>query len=261
MDDFRFRDRSAWWFGYFVRYFIGAAVGILIVQYLVENSPVNIIGSGFFRSQIQNTGQPDLNVYYLWILVVTGLAFSYIASAPILVFHATRGILLSKFVADNKSIARGRISLPRSKGFVFSVTSSITAVLSCSFYFRVGNNIHFISQEMGEAVAIFFISSYLFSMQVFNIFEMLRSPDSVGFLYYSEVCIKRATATDSGREYMSSYRELREHGNAYFVLALEIILGLLLYFTPSYWLLTLLLWIFPAVCVWFMAVILESRNF
>lgn len=264
MEAFNFKNQPAWWLGYFIRYFIGAAVGILIVQYLVANSTLQIMGSGFLKSQFEKSAKYDLSNYYIWFLVVTGFAYSYIASAPVLVFHATRGIIINTYSTNDNSEEKSSCAIKRFiKNYYIPATYFIIVmlVLCCSLYWRLSPSIHILSYAMGEASLVFGAFSALFVAQVILVQKQLRSKDSIGFTYYSKICDRRATATDSGREYMSSYRGLREHGNAYFVLALEVILGALLYFAPNNWILVILLWIFPAACIWLLAVILESRHF
>jgi hypothetical protein len=72
---------------------------------------------------------------------------------------------------------------------------------------------------------------------------------------------KRANADKIGEQYVESYRHLREHGNAFFIVFLELLLGTALFYSPFPWVALLALWIFPAAGVWLFGTLLENRNF
>ena len=69
-----------------------------------------------------------------------------------------------------------------------------------------------------------------------------------------------------------SYRHLREHGNSFFIVLLEIVLGVTLFGIGRYlvgdssaskrmlsYIVVLLVWIIPAVFVWLIATVFERR--
>ena len=64
-----------------------------------------------------------------------------------------------------------------------------------------------------------------------------------------------------GMEYLTSYRHLREHGNAFLIVLLEGLLAYTLFHSPSRSCATiiLVLWLLPAATVWLLGTVLESR--
>jgi hypothetical protein len=89
----------------------------------------------------------------------------------------------------------------------------------------------------------------------------LSGRETKAFDYYHDLTKKRAQATAAGKEYIESYRHLREHGNAFFIALLELLLGAALFYSPVSWAVVLMLWITPAAGVWFFGTFLESREF
>jgi len=77
----------------------------------------------------------------------------------------------------------------------------------------------------------------------------------------SEAASEKDASPTPGGEYITSYRHLREHGNAFMIVLLEVILAYALYTSPSETLTVVILglWIAPAAMVWFLATGLESR--
>ena len=63
------------------------------------------------------------------------------------------------------------------------------------------------------------------------------------------------------QKYVESYRHLREHGNAFFIALLELLLGVALFYSPVPWGVILMLWIFPTAGVWLFGTLLDNRNF
>ena len=63
------------------------------------------------------------------------------------------------------------------------------------------------------------------------------------------------------RQYMESYRDMREHGNALLIIVMEGVLTAALLQAPSAstLLAMLMLWVSPAAFVWFIATALEEH--
>ncbi len=70
---------------------------------------------------------------------------------------------------------------------------------------------------------------------------------------------KRQDGTSKYDEFIESYKHLREHGNAFFILLMELVLALVLFSVEKTHiaLLMALLWIAPACFVWFLGTYLE----
>ena len=76
-----------WWENYLVRYFMPSIAGIGIVAWLTYVGPANLREILFFGKSPASLDTPTLT-----LLVLYGNLFCYIASYPILCFHATRVI-------------------------------------------------------------------------------------------------------------------------------------------------------------------------
>jgi len=91
------------------------------------------------------------------------------------------------------------------------------------------------------------------------------------FEFYDQLA-KRRDSTNGG--IVDSYRRLREHGNSFFIVFLEIALAVVLFealrLAPSgvagnartvttIWLTVLVIWIVPAVFVWLISTLFERR--
>lgn len=81
------QNDSHWWEFYGVRYAQGTVVGALIVFFLFsQNESLKKIL--FIPSDPKDFGMP-----HLILLAIYGLAYCYIAIAPILIMHAGRGLM------------------------------------------------------------------------------------------------------------------------------------------------------------------------
>ncbi len=85
---------NRWWEFYFVRYFVGTALGAIVVLFLATaDSPV-FTSQGVLATILKTLKPEKFESGYIAVLATIGLTFCYVASAPILVLHATRGSLL-----------------------------------------------------------------------------------------------------------------------------------------------------------------------
>ncbi|WP_274362895.1 hypothetical protein [Paenibacillus thermotolerans] len=167
-----------------MRYFVGTVVGTIIVIFLVlhRESQVHSLILTIIESGIGNSKQPGIpwEPIHLWIYGLIGLAYCYIASGPVLLLHAIRGLA--------------------HKGSVFK--------------------------------------------------------------YYLSLSGSRAKRKQLSQvnEYVESYKHLREHGNAFFIVLCELIFGALLFYL-NWWgmLILVFLWVTGAASVWFIGTYLESK--
>ena len=113
--------------------------------------------------------------------------------------------------------------------------------------------------------SIFSISAFLLIVGLqFHLYVVsLLSNKSYIFNYYKSLAVERAKRQDGTSKYdefIESYKHLREHGNAFFILLMELALALVLFSVEKIHiaLLMVLLWIVPACFVWFLGTYLES---
>src|ERR1700722_11264492 len=91
---------SRWWEFYVVRYAMGTMFGALVFYFLCSTNPgwsALLFGGGGAPPMAGLEGLHlvpiKLDKTQMTLLVTYGLVYCYIASAPILVFHATRFLL------------------------------------------------------------------------------------------------------------------------------------------------------------------------
>lgn len=226
-----------WWENYLVRYFMPSIAGIAIVGWLLAVGPDDLRAILFFGK-----GPASLDAPTLTLLVLYGNLFCYVASYPILCFHATR-------VADFQRYAWR----PRpSDGYIATAAFGFATIATCVAF----------SGVLRVIVSIFLAVVFI-TVQLYRIWESLQAPRIQGYtkrpaplIYaYMVTLAKRrgvvskrtTTATGTGRnsraddesdpqetveeesrwqrEVIDSYRHMREHGNSGFIFSLEIVLA------------------------------------
>ncbi|MFL9709345.1 hypothetical protein [Methylobacillus sp. Pita1] len=243
-------SNGRWWEFYAVRYAMGSVIGAFIV-YLLCLSNQTALGSILFG--LEN----KIDAEKLILLGIYGLAFCYIASAPILVFHATR-----LFIFDRRSKKKCRERL-----LIFAISLIFPSWILCSNYANgmiLGNS--------GYYALIGFIISWIIVWQIFLISKAVVNRKRV-FEFYKALAIKRA---QENTDIIDSYKHLREHGNAFGIVVFEIALGLILYIYADAsiskvgveeevyklesivrYITVILVWIAPASLVWALATSIE----
>lgn len=200
-------------------------------------------------------------------VAIGGLAFCYIASAPILLLHTMRA------------------KIPRTPATYKSVLAAIvvTAVLALIALWRIDPKV----QSPGESVLLLVpfgvVVMAQISLLLYGIWRKAAqsvvpgpqpSPAIAPHIeqvtnFYVDLASRRAkafkrpdnTPTATARaEYVESYRHLREHGNAVLILVAEAILALALLYSTAFVtaVLIIVLWVLPATIVWPMATWLEA---
>jgi hypothetical protein len=244
------KNSSRWWEFNLVRYFLGTLVGSFIV-YLVFNHFVDLFDKADgkycetfgYLYEIQSFHIK----YKIWIFLVFGFVFCYISSAPILVLHATR-------LRNNN------------QSFNYFVKYIILfTIFFAVFVFIVWCVNKFEKQSEWLIILVIILFSF------FQIFQLLRTKKNDTIELYKKLTENRemmttinmkskATEPNGRKTYIESYKHLREHGNAFFIVILEIILGLLLYQikTPEMMIACILIWILPGSLIWFFGNYLES---
>jgi hypothetical protein len=169
---------------------------------------------------------------------VLGFTYCYLASAPILVLHASRAVL-------------------------FTNNRSVTPWMICGGVIILGIMGGFLFWGKVEWNLIFSISALAITLvlQVVPLIFSMRTRAQVSHEYYEKLSAARANQNPARQEYKESYRHLREHGNAFFILLFEGVLGIVLIGLPNagFALICLLVWIVPAAAVWLHGTWLEVR--
>jgi len=84
---------SRWWEDYFVRYFVGTVIGAVVVVVLASHLTDSDLKPIFLDLLLD----PKVaSAKSLIVIAALGLAYCYIASAPMMVLHATRGQLFKE---------------------------------------------------------------------------------------------------------------------------------------------------------------------
>jgi hypothetical protein len=192
-----------WWEFYLVRYALGTVFGVVIVNMLVQSG----VAIPFSLSSINDIGKVESYP----LLIAYGLAYCYLASAPILVFHASRFAMKTAGV-QSSTIAIFALSAAVSMGWV-----------GCGFILGIPK---FTKSLFFLCFLGLFSVSFLLLNQVRALNRAIRDTSAL-WKFYKELDANRRNFLN--KELIDSYRHLREHGNAFFVVLLEFILGLALY--------------------------------
>jgi hypothetical protein len=213
---------TRWWENYLPRYLMPSIAGIAIVNWLSS------YGGNDLRSllSLPSRGTP-IDTASLTLLFLYGNLFCYIASYPVLVFHATR-------VMDSSDGKWPKYLVL--DGYILAVV-----LVGCVFAF------HFVPPECRywpafttafvvaalQFVRLGIVSSHQFSVRGHE--DPVSEP-----YFYAYVLAHRRTLpaekpsaeTDDKKwreEFVESYRHLREHGNSAFIFLLELTLATLAY--------------------------------
>ena len=258
-----------WWDDYLVRYFMPTIAGVAIVIWLGD-----IAGKDFQELLLLPKTTSKINTSTLILLLLYGNLFCYVASYPILSFHATR-------VLDFKGSTWRRSCLD---GYKATTVLSL-AVLLISFCFPIGWR-YYLAFLLTIAFSGIQLRRICKGLKPKFVFQGLRKDVSPVYDYAYAVAKRRSfleettsedLTNDKRRnmqwrgELMETYRHLREHGNSGFIFLLELTLAGLIYcilvnnaHSESRQLseigILLALWAFPAVYVHLVAQHLE-RSF
>lgn len=229
-----------WWENYLVRYFMPSIAGIAIVAWLINVGPANLREILFFGKEPASLDAPTLT-----LLVLYGNLFCYIASYPILCFHATRVTDFHQYVWRPRA----------TDGYIAAALFGIGIV-----------TVSLILSGATRVVASFLLAFIFVVIQLLRIRESLKRPtiqgyknrpSSSAYAYLVTLAMRRGvmdkktTTTTSAlealdvddepeesqdkivieqesrwrREFVDSYRHMREHGNSGFIFVLEIFLA------------------------------------
>lgn len=216
---------------------MGTIIGALIISFLNVDTCSPYLGK-------LTLGDNAKEVSFLGVGLVAalGFAFCYVASAPVLILHALRAhIRLSTLKKNWVSTAFLLIPLLAIGGFLM---------------------------EDLFPLYIAAITSLIIGLQIMLILLALHTNFSIIELFYRQLATARSAVLPKkdepitpGGEYVTSYRHLREHGNAFAIVVLEGVLGAALYYLPSikYAIFFIGIWLLPATFAWVLGSVLESR--
>lgn len=229
-----------WWEQYYVRYYVGAAFAVPLLILLSREK--------IFPAELKAAASGGwLNAA---VVSAAGLAFCYIASAPILLMHACRG----RFPKSKKLYNGAAVLL------AFITLIGLISLL-CPISADMLQKLRYVPYILVVGVQIILLGT----MPLFK-----EDGAQAILVFYDQLGEKRAYATrentdkslwsDSPQaEYVESYRHLREHGNAFSILVLEAILVLALSAAKSMteFFAALMVWIVPAAFAWLIGTWLE----
>ncbi|MEQ1622146.1 MAG: hypothetical protein ABL919_12120 [Methylococcales bacterium] len=223
------KTNGRWWEFYLVRYLLGSIVGAALLIILNNQSTGKI--KGLFSICPIEISLIDAHTILLWAGL--GFAYCYLASAPILVLHATRGA--------------AAITMSKLTCCVVIITAIFVSCIQIIFW----------------PIYITLVT-YILLVQVFFIyFGLKKDSDNSNAIcnFYKELITERTELTPARSLYIESYKHLREHGNAFFIVLLEFVFAFSLWYAETLEQLYILvfLWISPAAFVWVVGTCLESK--
>lgn len=247
---------TRWWEFYAVRYAMGTVVGAITFCFLCLQRPeTQPLLFGIFDVTSATAGSQShsisLDASRLTLLAVYGLVYCYITSAPILVFHAGRFLI-------RPGTRRGPI-------LKWSAICSVSPVLFGILAYRYGGHDLWFTWT-ASALGL------LLGLQVITV-SLALYRNAALFDFYSQLAERRSHAKG---EIVDSYRHLREHGNSFFIVFLELALGVVLFEASGLmpqntasrvptlgvvriYLAVIVAWILPAVFVWLISTLFERR--
>ena len=257
MKDGTIADRSSvrWWENYLVRYLAGTVVGAFVCAVLLL-ADSNLGGGHPLYKTIplpaESANLDDLGAEMIFVLLAAGFAFAYIASAPILVLHAWRGLYLRHESSENY----GYTKKDRRKWCFLAFSGPVSvALLAILNIFHASYPILWLVFIVTVLVLLLLLCIKfvlcIFDNELISDFQKSLARNRVNRKFVS-------SGVSYSAEYVESYRHLRENGNAFFIVTLEIYLGFFLYqMDLGNALFALVLWITPAALVYFVGMRLE----
>jgi hypothetical protein len=234
---------SRWWENYFVRYLVGTVFGALLLQLLIAGQllPYHEILVDLLAARGELKNDAFLGV---GLAAALGFAFCYIASAPVLTAHAFRAHFLRPALTD-EPIRHVVVAFVVVAGTVYVAIFKLHLPVHAAALLGVIFGLQF------SAVVLAALNRFQHVAEFYRVLAERRGA----------VFPKEGDKPTAGSEYITSYRHLREHGNAFSIVLMEGALAYLLCAMPSATsaIVLLVVWVVPAAFVWFVGTILESR--
>ncbi|MBK6743037.1 MAG: hypothetical protein IPG66_08695 [Hydrogenophilales bacterium] len=230
-----------WWENYLVRYLMPSIAGAVIVNWLATAA-----GLEFRKILLLDVGVASVQTPTLFLLFLYGNLFCYISSYPILGFHVTRVI----------DFERGALRKGFFDGYIVTAMLALVTLILTSVCFEP-------SAKAGIIAPFLFVTVYV-AIQLYRIraaldqvsFNGLNGKTSKVFAYSYAISKRRGVVEevsvtkqlskdqvdgDTGdkfdeesewhkksiwrREFIDTYRHMREHGNSAFIFILELTLA------------------------------------
>lgn len=237
---------ARWWEFYAIRYAMGTVIGAIVVLVLCSVDPhLNLLLLGMASSVVIEGGRITVNfdVGHAVLLAAIGLVYCYVASGPILVFHAGRFMLKPN-------------GLVRWIGPSLGIGALI--VLAVALF---GNAAILVSAAVTAFVVILIVE---YMVAAFTLWS-----SHANYLFYKRLTAARGDVRlgkkEAVGELKESYRHLREHGNSFFIVFLEVVLGAALVIAERQWqsdprlILIMVVWILASVAIWTVATQFERE--
>jgi hypothetical protein len=224
-------SNSRWWEQYTVRYFVGTVAGVLSIYVLREYAALKDVFANIIP-KVEDLGDAV-------VLGSVGLAYCYVASAPILTIHAVRAV--ARLDEESRCKWLVRIFLPLVPLLMFFVWVA--------------------SRRLPDVPTAWLIALLIVSPQVLLLYKASGDGFASTHEFYKNLVKARRDEWLRREDFVDSYRHLREHGNAKSILALEIILGVMIGTAQSgeQLLFLLFLWMLPSTYCWLIGTVLEAR--
>lgn len=234
--------QPVWWEFYVIRYSMGTIIGAAIFFYICKTDPDLSLLLLF-------PATTSLDYYHYFLLAFYGLTFCYIASAPILVLHASR--FLFTFSPKKKA--------PHFKKALYGALLALTLF----GYYKIISP----SPEQAIPFLVFPLAIFLFIFQIKLILDIFSNTNDL-YDFYKKLSENRANLKGDLKE---SYKNLREHGNSFGIVVLELFLGACLISIKSSPLLAIndshsfafalliFIWVLPASMIWMVGTAIERR--
>jgi hypothetical protein len=210
-------ESNRWWENYLVRYLMPSIAGVAIVSWLCYQPGDEL----HTILRLPPHGTP-LDSWSLILYFLYGNLFCYIASYPVLVFHATRAI-------DTPDRKWGRKLT--SGGYIASAAFTVAALA----LLRLGPSVLRFYLAFALASLLTLVQFRRLYLALVRNVQLEGFPNRVSqaFAYARALARQRTITGENGlrtwnRDFIETYRHLREHGNSAFIFLLEIPLAALL---------------------------------
>jgi len=245
---------TRWWEYYAVRYLMPSVAGVAIVKWICEHGCNKLLPLLSLPANGEHLETASLTLLFLY-----GNLFCYVASYPILVFHATRVMDFENDRWKHRIPADGYIATAllgisalaavhcfpghlRFWAFGFAAGFSLIQVWRVWFVFstrKVVKDCRGVHGERGGDVPLLYSYSRGISMRRGRRGETVEKggreiiitdvADSEGYDDDDDRVRTRLGEVAWHKEYIETYRHLREHGNSAFIFVLELVLAILIY--------------------------------
>ncbi|MFM5105951.1 hypothetical protein ACRS1R_01880 [Aeromonas dhakensis] len=236
-------ETNRWWEFYFIRYFVGSVLGSLVVMALAFHPDSLLRNVIFDLLDFKTANSLTFKSEHFLVIFSFGIAFCYVSSAPILVMHACRAHF------DFQSHTNNSI-----KYWTIRVIILLVPLLVAFLLFHSEDN---------KINRIPFFYTYMLTvlLQLVLIYPVINTKFNTIFEFYKSLSKDRAKESQDRKQFIESYKHLREHGNAFLILFCELVLGGALFSSDSLSgaLIVLIFWLSPTIPIWLLGTFLESK--